>query len=113
MRREWDGEAVMGCVRITTRCPDNLPGIEAQFDPKAGAVSLSVLVESLDLTASQQEVLLKLSGERYIPEERALKFEVAAFPFKEQNQKLAIQILTDLVAYVRVMKLVRQSFISL
>lgn len=102
MAKPWNVDEEKDIVRVTTHCKDNLPGIESQFDPSIGSVSISVPVEKLKLEKKQEELLLKLSGDKYSVDEGMIKFTVSDFPFKEQNQKRAIDILRDLLAYVKV-----------
>lgn len=89
-------------VRVTRKHLDNPPGIEAQFVPEAGAIAVSFCPEKLNLSKEQHEVLLKIVGDRYQVDGKLVKFEVKDFPFKELNERRALEIVSDLIAYVRV-----------
>lgn len=102
MAKPWSIDEGKQVVRVTTRCTDNLPGIESQFDPENGAVDVTVRVSKLGLSKEQEQLLIKLAGHRYDVDLDLIRFEVQDFPFKEQNQKKAIEILRDLVAYAKV-----------
>jgi len=102
MRKPFELKEEEQIVRVTSRCPDNLPGIESQFDPAAATVSISVLLEKLKLTKAQEALLIKLVGDRFDVDDQLVRFDVVDFPLKEQNQKRALEILRDLIAYVKV-----------
>lgn len=102
MRKPWSIDEDAQIVRITTRVVDSLPGIEGQFVPAAGAVTLTVPIAKLKLTEQQERLLIQLAGPRYIVDEGMLKYEVADFPFKELNERRAEEILRSLITYVKV-----------
>lgn len=102
MRKPWCIDGDKQFVRVMTRSLDNHPGIEAQFDPDAATVTMTVPVTKLQLSKGQEELLLKLAGEHYRADEGLIKLQVSDFPLKEQNHKRAMEILRDLVAYVKV-----------
>jgi hypothetical protein len=47
-------------------------------------------------------VILKIVGDSYDGDTKMIQFEVKDFPFKEQNEKRAMQIIKDLVNYAKV-----------
>lgn len=102
MRKPWGIEEDKNFVRIATRCPDNHPGIELQFDPEASKVTVSLPVSRLQLSPAHEKLLLKLAGEHFKPDEGLVKFDVSDFPLKEQNERRAMEILRDLISYVKV-----------
>jgi hypothetical protein len=102
MAKPWSIDESKQIVRVTTRCTDNVPGIESQFDAAAGALEVTVPVSKLGLNKDQEHLLIKLAGHRYDVDLGLIRFEVADFPFKEQNQTRAMEILRDLIAYVKV-----------
>lgn len=102
MVKPWVIDEFKQIVRVTTRCTDNVPGIESQFDPENGAVDVTVPVSKLGLTKDQEQLIIKLAGDRYDVDLGLIRFEVRDFPFKEQNQRKAMEILRDLLAYVKV-----------
>lgn len=89
-------------LRISYKCLDNHPGIESQFVPEAGSVTVTFRPEKLGLSEEQLELLLKLAFEHYDPDLRVISFEIADFPFKEQNEKKALTIVKNLMDYVKV-----------
>ncbi len=100
MKETWQPEE-NEIIRISSRCFDNQPGLEAQCDPTHGAVVCSLPVEKLNFTNEQKTLLLKIVGAHYQVDEGHIKFEVKHFPFKEQNEKRAMEIIRNLLDYVK------------
>lgn len=95
-----DETAGKDCVRLTTYLHACLPGVERQFDPKQGRVSikasLPMLVKRLSLDVQKLRVLAQ-SAEATKVTQNYLTITVQDFPFRKQNRLRALSIVRDLI----------------
>lgn len=103
MRKPFELDETKQIIRITSKTVDNMPGIESQFGPDYGCINVSFAPQSLQLSDTETNVLLKIVGDKYDGDLKMIQFEVNDFPFKEQNEKRAIQIIKDLIKYAKVL----------
>lgn len=102
MRKPFEIDDSKQIIRVTSKSVDNVPGIESQFGPDHGSVKASFSPYKLGLTEKQIDVVLKIVGDNYDGDTKMIQFEVKDFPFKEQNERRALQIIKDLINYSRV-----------
>lgn len=88
------------CVRLTTCFHTCLPGVERQFDPGQGNVSVKVslpmLAKCLPLDIQRLRALAQ-SAEATEVTQNHLTITVRDFPFRSQNRLRALAIVRDLI----------------
>ena len=105
MRMNWTPNRIENPLTVSFTIKGNLPGIEAQFTPESGAVSLTVHLRHLGLSAEQRDLLIRLVGDsQYNVDTDEVNFTVSHFPFRQMNERLAMEILHDLMAFCKVLR---------
>lgn len=89
-----------GCVRLTTYFCAGLPGVERQFDPEQGRISvklsLSTLAKHWPLDARRLRLLVQ-SAESAETTQHHVTITVRDFPFRSQNRARGLAVVRDLL----------------
>lgn len=89
-------------LQITSKWHNGLPGCEKQYDPSESEVLIRVPLKALNLDSTQMARFRALLEAGAMPcSEHFATVTVKRYPFRAQNQKVALQILADLVEECR------------